>query len=708
MLRKLVTKNFRKLEDNLFEFGPGLQVVRGANEAGKSTMLEAIAYALFGAKACRESLEQVVTWGKDAKSLAVELTVVFEDVEYVVTRSPRGAEVNYAGGRVVGQGEVTAFISKMLGADAKVAGKLMLASQGGIRGTLEEGGTATIKLIESLADFEVVDYVIDLIQSNCLTGPTSVAEDRLKSAQAALEVAKQAATPPNTIELEQKMINCSEGIAARQRSIDTNLKPWFDRAQKAVNEAAELVRRRKEIGGRIEGLTGNKAKRQALRREAERAAGTAPSNLAIEQARAALRAAENAAAEVAIYRQFAALHRPDVHWEGDKASFEDAGDTASRHARECRQSIASWEGELRALKASRNVGDTCKACGQKLPNAAAIAAHNLEIDAKVKDLEAHIATARRQAEAAEADLADLQGVLKAAQPFEAFLAKHGERVSSGNAKVTYPPALFWTGAEPKANVDVAAQKRALDELELAKNAAIHARAKMETLDQAIAEDNAEIAKLQAELDSFFVPDTDKLAADFAEAQRGWNTASGEISELRYVRDQVEAEVKALRAAYEVAKRGAETAARALEQAKRELEDLDFNNTLLKRVRQARPVIADKLWSIVLAAVSNYFSQMRGTTSIVTRQGNEFLVDGKPIAGLSGSTLDVLGLGIRLALTRTFLPNSPLLVLDEPAAAMDDKRTANTMGFLVSAGFAQTLVVTHEDQTESVAQNLITI
>src|SRR4051812_31472916 len=312
MLRKLVTKNFRKLEDNLFEFGPGLQVVRGANEAGKSTMLEAIAYALFGAKACRESLEQVVTWGKDAKSLAVELTVVFEDVEYVVTRSTRGAEVNYAGGRVVGQGEVTAFISKMLGADAKVAGKLMLASQGGIRGTLEEGGTATIKLIESLADFEVVDYVIELIQSNLLTGPTSVAEDRLKSAQAALEVAKQAATPPNTIELEQKMINCSEGIAARQRSIDTNLKPWFDRAQKAVNEAAELVRRRKEIDNRIQGLTGNKAKKQALRREAERAAGTAPSNLAIEQARAALRAAENVAAEVAIYRQFAALHRPDV------------------------------------------------------------------------------------------------------------------------------------------------------------------------------------------------------------------------------------------------------------------------------------------------------------------------------------------------------------------------------------------------------------
>jgi DNA repair exonuclease SbcCD ATPase subunit len=709
MLRKLTTKNFRKLEDNVFEFGPGLQVVRGANEAGKSTMLEAIAYALFGAKACRESLEQVVTWGKDAKSLAVELAVVFEDVEYVVTRSPRGAEVNYAGGRVVGQGEVTAFISKMLGADAKVAGKLMLASQGGIRGTLEEGGTATIKLIESLADFEVVDYVIELIQSNLLTGPTSVPEDRLKSAQAALEVAKQAATPPNTIELEQKSLRCSEGIAARQHSIDTNLKPWFEKAQGNVNAARGALKQREDIQREIERLSAARNQRLRDLEAAEKVASSGPTDGAVEMARKDLAGAESSERELAIYRQFEALTWPEVFWEGDKASFDDAVNTAERHARECRQSIAGWTGEMRALVSSYNgKGDTCKACGQKLPDAAAIVAHNREIDAKVKDLDAHIATARRQAEAAEADLADLQGVTKAAQPIEAFLARHGERVGSGGAGESYPPRFHWKGAEPQVR-GVTALRAKLHGLEAAQKAAIAARARADMLEKQIDEDTRTMKMREEQIaQCSYADNLAELEADFAEAQRGWNTASGEISELKYLKDQVQDEIRALRAAYEVAKRGAETAARALEQAKRELEDLDFNNTLLKRVRQARPVIADKLWSIVLAAVSNYFSQMRGTKSIVTRQGNEFLVDGKPIAGLSGSTLDVLGLGIRLALTRTFLPNSPLLVLDEPAAAMDENRTAATMGFLVSAGFAQTLVVTHEDQTESVAQNLITI
>jgi ABC-type transport system involved in cytochrome bd biosynthesis fused ATPase/permease subunit len=99
--------------------------------------------------------------------------------------------------------------------------------------------------------------------------------------------------------------------------------------------------------------------------------------------------------------------------------------------------------------------------------------------------------------------------------------------------------------------------------------------------------------------------------------------------------------------------------------------------------------------------------MRGVPSVVSREGKQFKVDGRAGA-LSGSTLDILGLSIRVALTRMFLPNATFLILDEPAAAMDDQRTAATMGFLVAAGFPQTLLVTHEEMSESVADNLIRI
>ena len=39
---------------------------------------------------------------------------------------------------------------------------------------------------------------------------------------------------------------------------------------------------------------------------------------------------------------------------------------------------------------------------------------------------------------------------------------------------------------------------------------------------------------------------------------------------------------------------------------------------------------------------------------------------------------------------------------------DDDRTELMLGFLVTCGFPQTLLVTHEDISESVADNIITI
>ena len=145
---------------------------------------------------------------------------------------------------------------------------------------------------------------------------------------------------------------------------------------------------------------------------------------------------------------------------------------------------------------------------------------------------------------------------------------------------------------------------------------------------------------------------------------------------------------------------------SLKKAEEALHTLQFNNALLKAVRSARPVIADKLWSLVLGAVSRYFSEMRGSRSLVTKTADGFVVDGHSAATLSGSTLDILGLAVRVALVKTFVPHAALLVLDEPTAAMDVERTAITLGFLAKTGFRQTIIVSHEEATEAVADNLI--
>jgi ABC-type transport system involved in cytochrome bd biosynthesis fused ATPase/permease subunit len=130
--------------------------------------------------------------------------------------------------------------------------------------------------------------------------------------------------------------------------------------------------------------------------------------------------------------------------------------------------------------------------------------------------------------------------------------------------------------------------------------------------------------------------------------------------------------------------------------------------LVKKLRLARPEIATKLWGGLLQAISQTFSTLRGVASVVSRDADGFAVDGKPVADLSGSTLDVLGLAVRVALLRAFLPSVGLLILDEPAAAMDAERESILLGTLVSLGLEQVLMVSHSDAAKAVAQDVVSL
>ena len=97
--------------------------------------------------------------------------------------------------------------------------------------------------------------------------------------------------------------------------------------------------------------------------------------------------------------------------------------------------------------------------------------------------------------------------------------------------------------------------------------------------------------------------------------------------------------------------------------------------------------------------------MRGCQSAVTKGDSGFLVDGRDTTSLSGSTLDILGIAIRVALTKTFMPSCRFLLLDEPFAACDLERQTQALGVVTSSGFEQVIIITHEDVSESAADHL---
>jgi hypothetical protein len=145
-----------------------------------------------------------------------------------------------------------------------------------------------------------------------------------------------------------------------------------------------------------------------------------------------------------------------------------------------------------------------------------------------------------------------------------------------------------------------------------------------------------------------------------------------------------------------------------ETAVQTLKSTVFNNALLKKLRAAKPQVANKLWAVVLGTVSQTFSAIRGQASVVARGAEGFTVDGRSVGGLSGSTLDALGLAIRIALTKTFLPNTRFMVLDEASSACDSGRESAMVGAVISADFDQVIWVTHSDAVESFANHAIEI
>ncbi|HEX4601949.1 MAG TPA: SMC family ATPase [Gemmatimonadales bacterium] len=86
-LRRLRLVNFRQHADTELEFGSGITGIFGPNGSGKTTILEAIAWAIYGVQAARGDKDSIRRLGaKGGTSVGVELDFRLGAHEYRVTR----------------------------------------------------------------------------------------------------------------------------------------------------------------------------------------------------------------------------------------------------------------------------------------------------------------------------------------------------------------------------------------------------------------------------------------------------------------------------------------------------------------------------------------------------------------------------------------------------------------------------------------------
>jgi DNA repair exonuclease SbcCD ATPase subunit len=91
MITDLVMMNYRQFAYQELQFSPGLNVIRGMNNAGKTTIQEAIAFALFGPSAIRDTAKSWVREGSKTGSVTLLMEVSGDRIK--IMRSNTGAKL---------------------------------------------------------------------------------------------------------------------------------------------------------------------------------------------------------------------------------------------------------------------------------------------------------------------------------------------------------------------------------------------------------------------------------------------------------------------------------------------------------------------------------------------------------------------------------------------------------------------------------------
>jgi len=167
ILSKLHLENFKKYISYELEFAEGLTGIIGKNGSGKSTIFEAILFALYGEFKERGNKELIRNSNSNTKeAVVVELDFEFEGLEYKVVREFRGKTMSasaklYKNGELTTTGakEVSSAIGKLTGMSKNAFMHTLFASQKELTSLSSLKNEERKRIIRKLLGLEKIDFI---------------------------------------------------------------------------------------------------------------------------------------------------------------------------------------------------------------------------------------------------------------------------------------------------------------------------------------------------------------------------------------------------------------------------------------------------------------------------------------------------------------------------------------------------------------------
>lgn len=768
MIRRLRLQNFRRHSDTELVFEPDHQIVlvSGRNGAGKSTVFEALLFALYGeGRNGRANLDRLVRRGGEIEGMEVEVEFELEGVSYRVVRrrdNKTTTALLFANDIPLMEGsrEVTAEVSRILGVDSQGFRVATYAQQRELNGLAamrpaerasvlgrilqldviskakEEAraqlrdAKASVAAYSRLADRSEVEAEIKRLEKELEASKAELESSRAALAEIDARIGRLADAVPRYREAEKRLA-AAEASHEEARRVVERLREALSRASveppdpriEEFGGIGEVIRRRDEALGR----------REALIIRIERAKQGKAMLAQAAELRDELASLETEISEVeGVLRGL-----PDRSDPGRvRVLLEQGGDRVlgiRRRLDETARLAVLASGRLedlrRLVSECEELGAECPTCGQAIPDkhrrrrARELKARLAEAQDEHARLEADRRALEDELAEAERSLAGLREELAEAERAEALRGELERRKAQlVRARDSYLSRLASIPDENDVE-DVDSLYAELGEVEaLAQVAGRLADKERERLlrQQRRLELEAQLAEAVARaeqsrklVEEAAIPDglaeQNRLYEQLVEARKGEADLVAALeTQVAVVEEKLansRRRLADLRAAVK-ARRQAEDLAQVAAWSVRVLEDLEA-----ERASQIRPTLQGAV-SDLLSRLSNG----RFTSVELDEDYNVFVLDDgvmRPLGDLSGGESDLVALAIRLGLTsilagRVGAPSIGMLILDECFGSQDHERRESILTALraLRSMYGQIFLISHVGGLEDAADLVV--
>lgn len=712
MISAIRANNFKKLESFSAQFVPGTNLIIGENAQGKSTVFEAIRFALFGSKGVTAKVEALTTWHKTG--MWVELDIL----EYTIRRTTGNCKItNRDTGDTVASGNSPCikFVEELLSCNLKDFDLVFMSKQSESAGLITYGATELNRKVEEYAGVSVIDQVVKSLGSDvnglqiALSNFTYEPEDELLgtvteltsslasakiAAQTADALAESAQSEMSSVKEElseavkhndlqdrvaakrnehEKLVTQATAIMESAKNALAEAEEYFDVDTTAVNED-DIVELKTERAKLLQ--ANNELKR--LRPEAEVAKE-------LEQAKAK-------ALEAITWRN-----------EYDEIEKEFGELSAAHNAAHAEYQTAVSEYTEAVQRASSGICGACKRpLGDHDPEQAE--SEKAFLAEKVSKAKAKMSSAKSDFDAVKSKLSD-HNQNNPGKGWDDRAAKLETTLSEikNSRKVLESQLLSMRSDE-----EISTELESLQAEQTKYNQALAAKDKA---GKAYGDSVSRLEELEELGSQLRAPEPKRDLAEidsrYSKASAALTTASNERAEARRKVSELTGSLSAAEVSLSRAK--------ANNQKMAEMEDLlQTSKQLRKYLSEERVKFMNGIWRMILGTASRFVS--RSTEGWITEIGRSesgdftFTEGGQEAIAkesASGAQKAFIGTALKVGLAQAKMGSHSMVLLDEPTADMSNSRASQLAAGLMTLS-GQKIMITHRTSERMIAQNVVQV